>query len=508
MSAKLNWQSPRITENTSAQFPIESVPHYLVELMKAIALEVQVPVELPYFASVSVLAAATYGRIEVVVKGRYKEQLSFYNIIGLGSGNRKSEVIKTLRAPLVAIEGDLIVAARPLRAQQIAERKTYEQALEGLQSKARSKGVTPNLWVDIEAATRKLAECKVMPLPRIFADNVTPEKHSALIAEHGSNSIIEPEGGFFEGLSRYSNNKSAQVDYLNKSYGGEAFRVDRQSGESIYAEQPHCVLHFSMQPHLITAIRSNPDFMGTGFANRFLYSMPQSLIGQRSQYSPPVAKGLLESWQMIVEALFKSCYGKPLRQLTIEPAGYQLLNDFSQVLEGELVTTLLPVQGWASKLAGQLIRIAALYQLAADPMATSIGSDNVKAALALAPYLKEHSQKALSVATQEQPAHKVLTYLVSKAESLEAPQSGSVGSVGSIPHFQFTTRLLQQHFNKAVWLAHSDQPAMTLRAILKELAKDHWLQIVPTESTDKGGRPSELWELNPQAVSCFAQLYA
>lgn len=507
MSSGLNWQSPRITEKTSAQFPIESVPHYLVELMKAIALEVQVPVELPYFASVSVLAAAAYGRIEVVVKDRYKEQLSFYNVIGLGSGNRKSEVIKTLRAPLIAIEGDLIAAAKPLRAQQIAERKTYEQALEGLQSKTRSKGVTPNLWADIEAATRKLAECKVTPLPRIFADNVTPEKHASLIAEHGSNSIIEPEGGFFEGLSRYGNNKSAQVDYLNKSYGGEAFRVDRQSGESIYAEQPHCVLHFSMQPHLITAIRTNPDFMGTGFANRFLYSLPQSLIGQRIQESPPVAAGLLQSWQMIVEALFNSCYNKPMRQLTIDPAGYLALQNFQRELEGELVTTLLPVQGWAGKLAGQLVRIAALYQLAADPIATSISYDNIKAAIALAPYLKEHALKALSAAAADQPAHKVLSYLVSRAESLEPQDMGSVGSVGAIPTYQFTTRLLQQHFNKASWLAHSEQPAMTLRAILSELVQDHWLRLLPTESSAQGGRPAELWELNPQATKYFAQHY-
>ena len=196
-----------------------------------------------------------------------------------------------------------------------------------------------------------------------------------------------------------------------------------------------------------------------------------------------------------------------MRQLTIEPAGYLVLQNFQRELEGELVTTLLPVQGWAGKLAGQLVRIAALYQLAADPMATSISCENIKAAIALAPYLKEHALKALSAAAADQPAHKVITYLVSRAESLEPQEEDSVGSVGAIPSYQFTTRQLQQHFNKASWLAHSEQPAMTLRAILTELVKDYWLQLVPIESTGKGGRPSELWQLNPQAVSYFAQLY-
>jgi hypothetical protein len=505
MNLNLEWSNPVITQSNNEQFPIEAAPHYLADLCKAIALEVQVPIELPYFAAMSVLAAATIGKVEIVVKGRYKEHLSFYNIIGLGSGNRKSEVLKTLRMPLVEIESDLIAQVKPERSRQIAERKTYEQALEGLQAKARGKGVTPALMVDIENAREKLDKCKVMPLPKIFADNVTPEKHAALIAEHGSISIIEPEGGFFEGLSRYGNNKTAQVDYLNKAYGGEAFRVDRQGGDSIIAENPHSVLHFSIQPHLVHAIRSNADFMGTGFANRFLFCLPQSLIGSRSLDMPPVHNGLLESWKMTIENLFKSCRNQPMRQLAIDPSGYQLLRDFQEALEPQLITNLLPIQGWASKLPGALVRIAALYELAANEHAASISAENMKAAIALAPYLQDHALKALTAALEDQPINKLLAYLVGKQESLEPQLAGSVGSVGAIP-YQFTTRQLQQQFNKSSWLAHSDNQAATLRGLLVQLSKDHWLQLMPAQSTAQGGRPAELWVVNPKAPESFRLL--
>ncbi len=508
MSNLLQWSNPVITQSQNVQFPIESAPHYLADLCKAIALEVQVPIELPYFVAISVIAAATNGKVEVVVKGRYKEQLSLYNIIGLGSGNRKSEVVRTLRSPLLEIESNLIAQVKPERSRQLSEQKTYEQALDGAQAKVRSKGVTPNLTADIEAARVKLDKCKVMPLPKIFADNVTPEKHAALIAEQGSISIIEPEGGFFEGLSRYGNNKSAQVDYLNKSYGGEPFRVDRQGGDSIIAEQPHCVLHFSIQPHLVLAIRSNPDFMGTGFANRFLFSLPQSLIGSRSLDTPPVREGLLESWKMSIESLFKSCHGQPIRQITIEPNGYQILRDFQEALEPQLITNLLPVQGWASKLPGALVRIAALYELAANPQASSVSSESIKAAVALAPYLQDHALQALTTAAEDQPSHKLLTYLVTKQEALESEESGSVGSVGAIPSYQFTTRQLQQHFNKSGWLAYSDNQAATLRGLLVQLSKDHWLQSIPAQSTPQGGRPAELWAVNPKAPESFRRFYA
>jgi hypothetical protein len=502
MNLELEWSDPVITQSQSMQFPIETAPHYLADLCKAIALEVQVPIELPYFAAMSVLAAATNGKIEIVVKGRYKEHLSFYNVIGLGSGNRKSEVLKTLRLPLAEIERDLIAQIKPERSRQVAERKTYEQALEGMQAKARSKGVTPALMADIEGAREKLDKCKVVPLPKIFADNVTPEKHAALIAEHGSSAIIEPEGGFFEGLSRYGNNKSAQVDYLNKAYGGEPFRVDRQGGDSIIAEKPHCVLHFSIQPHLVQAIRSNADFMGTGFANRFLFSLPQSLIGSRSLDTPPVSNGLLEGWKMTIESLFKSCNNQPMRQLAIDPAGYQLLRDFQEALEPQLITNLLPIQGWASKLSGALVRIAALYELAANEQAVSISAENMRATIALAPYLQDHALQALTAATQDQPINKLLAYLVEKQEALEPQQAGSVGFVGAIP-YQFTTRQLQQQFNKSGWLAQSDNQAATLRGLLVQLSKDHWLQLMPTQSTAQGGRPAELWAVNPKAPESF-----
>jgi hypothetical protein len=508
MSENMVWGNPVIAEKSLAQFPIESVPPFLGDLCKAIALEVQVPVELPYFAALSVLAASTNGKVEIVVKGRYKEHLSFYNIIGLGSGNRKSEIIRTLRLPLVDIESNLIAQVKPERSRQIAERKTYEQALEGLQAKARSKGVTPSLMVDIEAATEKLEKCLVQRLPKIFADNVTPEKHAALIAENGSSAIIEPEGGFFEGLSRYGNNKSAQVDYLNKSYGGESFRVDRQGGDSIIAEKPHCVLHFSIQPHLVLAIRNNADFMGTGFANRFLFSLPQSLIGSRSLDTPPVSNGLLEGWKVSVENVFNGCHNQPMRQLTIEPASYQLLRDFQESIEPQLITNLLPIQGWASKLSGALVRIAALYELAANPSASFVSSDNMKAAIALAPYLQEHALRALSAALEDQPTHKLLAYLVAKQEAIETREAGSVGFVGAIPSYQFTTRQLQQQFNKSGWLAQSDNQAATLRGLLTQLSKDHWVQLVPKQTNAQGGRPAELWAVNPKAPESFRQISA
>ena len=86
-------------------------------------------------------------------------------------------------------------------------------------------------------------------------------------------------------------------------------------------------------------------------------------------------------------------------------------------------------------------------------------------------------------------------------------QASSVGSVGAIP-YQFTTRQLQQQFNKSSWLAQSDNQAATLRGLLVQLSKDHWLQLMPAQSTAQGGRPAELWAVNPKAPESFRRLYA
>jgi len=152
------------------------------------------------------------------------------------------------------------------------------------------------------------------------------------------------------------------------------------------------------------------------------------------------------------------------------------------------------------------VRLEALYELAANPSAIVVSSENIKAALVLAPFLLEHALQALSAPVGEQPQRKVLAYLVEKQEATQAQQSGSVGSVGAIPSYQTTTRQLQQQFGKSSWLAHSDQQASMLRGLLVDLAKDHWLQLVPVQSTAQGGRPAELWAVNPKAPEIYRRL--
>ena len=51
----------------------------------------------------------------------------------------------------------------------------------------------------------------------------------------------------------------------------------------------------------------------------------------------------------------------------------------------------------------------------------------------------------------------------------------------------------------------ADNQAATLRGLLVQLSKDHWLQLVPTQSTAQGGRPAELWAVNPKAPESFRQ---
>ena len=91
-----------------------------------------------------------------------------------------------------------------------------------------------------------------------------------------------------------------------------------------------------------------------------------------------------------------------------------------------------------------------------------------------------------------------------KQEATQPQQSDSVGFVGAIPSYLFTTRQLQQHFGKSSWLAHSDNQAATLRGVLVQLSKDHWLQLVPTQSTAQGGRPADRWAAAPAPVAPVA----
>ena len=134
---------------------------------------------------------------------------------------------------------------------------------------------------------------------------------------------------------------------------------------------------------------------------RFLYSLPQSLVGHRQPGAAPVPEPVADRYtlelQTLAASLTVSASDDPT-VLTLTLQAGELLLAFERDLEPRLAAgsgDLAHLAGWAAKLAGATCRLAALLHLAhhlRDGWNRPISAGTVAAALRLADYLTEHAR--------------------------------------------------------------------------------------------------------------------
>jgi hypothetical protein len=171
-------------------------------------------------------------------------------------------------------------------------------------------------------------------------------------------------------------------------------------------ERPCLTIGLTVQPEVLRGLAGRPGFGGRGLLARFLYSLPQSLVGRRQPGAPPVPAAVADRYTLELQALAASLTtpagpdagddGPAL--LTLDQAAADLLIAFERDLEPRLAAgsgDLAHLAGWAAKLAGATCRLAGLLHLAThlrDGWAQPIGADTFGGAARLAGYLVEHAR--------------------------------------------------------------------------------------------------------------------
>jgi hypothetical protein len=167
-------------------------------------------------------------------------------------------------------------------------------------------------------------------------------------------------------------------------------------------ERPCLTIGLAVQPEVLRGLAGRPGFGGRGLLARFLYSLPESLVGRRQAGAPPVPTVVADRYALELQALAASLAvsagddGSAL--LVLDQAAGELLLGFERDLEPRLAAgsgDLAHLAGWAAKLAGATCRLAGLLHLAGqlrDGWAKPIGADTFAGAVRLADYLVEHAR--------------------------------------------------------------------------------------------------------------------
>ena len=499
------WEPPTAIgrSRTLPAFPDDAFPPWLGDYVRALAEATQTPPDLAGMLALSTLAAIAGGLARVEVRPGWQEPVNLFTAVALAPGSRKSAVFADVTAPLTAFDREELERKRS----EIIEAETSRKIAEGaaLQAQAAAaKAPAANVAEMADEATRlaaKAAAILVPPMPRLLADDATPEALSTLLVEHGRIALMAPEGDVFDMMAgRYQSAGGPNLGVYLKGHAGDPIRVDRKGRGPEFAPAPALTVGLAVQPEVLRSIADRPGFRGRGLLARFLFSLPVNTVGARAIAAAPVPEEVRNRYRSEVRALARSLLNEAelaalcsdedddLLLLTLSPDAAAAVVAFETELEPRLAPEagdLGHVADWSAKLAGAVVRMAGLLHLAEhlhDGWTAPVSASTMANAVTLGRYMAEHAVavfELMGAAPEVERARVVLRWI----ERTGVTEFTKRDCFRAMPKGQF-------------------EKADALDPVLALLEDHGWVRPRPApEPSAKGGRPpSPTYDVNPLRV--------
>ena len=350
-------------------FPVDALPKPIADMVLAVAEATQTDPAMAGTSALSALSACTGGHAVIEVRPGWREPLNIYTVTIADIAERKSAVQETMVRPIHNAEREIADQGRAERTAAQTRKKIAVDRANKLQKDA-AKIDDENERVaakmnDAIAAAGWADMIVVPPIPRIVADDITPEATASLLAEQGGQlAIISAEGGIFDMFTgRYSN--SVNLDVFLKGHPGDPLRVDRKSGPPEHVDHPALTLGLMIQPAVLSEIAASRPLRGRGLLARFLYSRPASKVGHREIARPPVSEEVEKCYEDTVTELAVGMRSMEV-VLTLSLKAEDMMTAIEKAVEPHLAPDggLDVIRDWGGKYVGAIARIAGILHFA------------------------------------------------------------------------------------------------------------------------------------------------
>jgi hypothetical protein len=391
---------PLVGSSPLPKFPADAFPRTLAQYVAGLSTATQTPLDLPGVMVLGALAAAAGGRAVVEARAGWREPENLFFGVAMAPGNRKTAVVQEVTYPLHDAERQAIEAARDgIREAQVQRDIAQQRARDAIRKAQSLTNADDERALEQEAMDlTAMAEVITVPsMPRLLADDATPEALASLMAAQGGRiALISAEGGPFDMMAgRYS--KVPNLDVYLKGHAGDHIRVDRQGREGQIIERPALTVAVAFQPGILPKIAVGEGFRARGLLARFLFAVPHSFVGYRQIGAAPVDGDVTEKYRTLIQSLVLSLaeWTDPYI-LTFSPEAGDRLLELERALEPRLApgADLGMLADWGSKLAGAVVRIAGLLHLAThltDGYRTPIDGATFDAAARIGDYFLAHA---------------------------------------------------------------------------------------------------------------------
>lgn len=487
------WPTPQPLETTTATpIPLDELPALVRETVEAYTEASQSPPEVVLGAVLGAAAAATRGVWDIPVDGRYNAGPTVLYVCSLASsGERKDAGQSPIVEPLVDAE-------RRIRADVRAANRRREQERKRLERKLREAEKLDD-DAEVDRLTEKLHEHRARPVPHLIISDTTPEALGVnLEKQGGAAAVFSTEATAFRTVAGAYSDAGGNYGLLNNAYDGTTHSEWRVGRPGATVERPALTWCTAVQPEVL-AKYARGLATDTGFLPRFLLLVPESRVGYRNMRPRPVpadvaarlARALTElhavAWehyQAMTDDL-PDDLGRP-RQISLSAEALELHLEHAEALEVEKRTSsaLAGLGGWLEKHPTRLIRIAALFELLANPEATRISGANMRAALSLSRPLI---------------AHGLATFALVRGVNGGEPEARVLDAIREVDAGVVSTRQVHQKVRGQTSWCHS---AHDVREVLETLEGMGWVRHNGTgKAPGEKGRPSETWAVYPGLIS-------
>jgi hypothetical protein len=472
-------------------FPDGVFTGWLGDMVDAASRAHETPPELGGMLALSVLASVAQKRFTIRPEPGYFETLAIWAVCALVPGNRKSAVLTELARALVKWEREQAAKVGEERKLAESKRKTQEARIAELRAQAKKKA-----GADFAAAQNEIAELEaglqeIPEPPRLFAQDVTPERLGSLLAENMERlTLLSDEGGVFDLLGGRYSDGIPNIDLVLQAHNGSMVRVDRGSRPPVVLNHPALSMGLSPQPDVLAGVTKHKGFRGRGLLARFLYAVPVSRLGYRNLDPCPIPDDVKAAYEAAIESLANVPANvmngeERARIIYPSPEAWRVWKAWQREVEAMMREggRLENLTDWGGKLPGATARIAGLLHLAdyasCPESCNEVTEGTMARAIVFARFLLEHALIAFDLMGADvglEAARKLW-------RAIEAKRAAT-----------FTSAEIWHPLRGTFVRAKDAEPGFEV------LVEHNYIEELHTAERGKAGRPSRRFRVNPVLV--------
>lgn len=414
---------PFSTGRKVSAFPVDILPEKIRNYAKDVAESLQVPVDMAAVSALVVVSLCVQGKYVICPKPDWEEPLNLYSAIVGRPSERKSAVLDKMTYPIYKYMKEENERRKSAITKYQLEKEVLTKKAESIKQ-AIAKGNEAYSIDDVMNAEKELSELQEVKQVRLIADDTSPEALTSLLYQYGGKmSVISSEGGIFDIVAGRYDKKQINIDVFLKAFSGDTIIVDRKGRESEMISNPALTILLFVQPDVIQDIMNNRTFSGRGFLARFLYCIPDSLIGKRKYETPPISEESRQCYESLIYNLldFPDLFGA--RKIRLSEEAYMSSKDFFEIVEMGLNGNLKEIEAWAGKYHGQVMRIAGILhciKYETEAYNHFLEDQTMIEAIAIGKYFLKHAQAAFEMtgATDDEMTRNA-KYILKRMKSIE-----------------------------------------------------------------------------------------